>query len=44
MKIEIIEEKNENLVLHEHCDFRRELMKSLIVARIEFQLKQFGKR
>ena len=40
--MKMIEE--ENPVLHEQCSFRRELMKSLIVARIEFQLKQFGKR
>ena len=44
MKIKIIEEENENPVLHEHCEFRRELMKSLILARIEFQQKQFRKR
>ena len=44
MEIKIIEDENENPVLHEQCDFRRELMKSLIVARIEFQQKHFGKR
>ena len=44
MKIKIIEEENENPVLHEQCGSRRELMKSLILARIEFQQKQFGKR
>ena len=44
MKIKITDEENENPVLHEQCDFRRELMKSLILARIEFQQKQFGKR
>ena len=44
MKIKITDEENENPVLHEQCDFRRELMKSLILARIEFQQKQFGKK